>query len=91
MLFVFHGLDHPGSIDLRRETRSAHLAHHSSRRHPVGGPLLDGDGEPCGTLIIFEADTLADAEAFIADDPYVLAGLFGSTTVRAFEAVDWPT
>lgn len=87
--FVFHGLDRPDSAELRRELRASHVEHQS--QNPVGGPLLDDVGEPCGTVIILERETLADAEAFMADDPYVVAGLFATSSLRRFHAVDWPT
>lgn len=89
--FVFHGLDRPGTAGLRAATRQAHADYQHARANPVGGPLLDDVGAPCGTLIVFEAPDLAAAETFIAADPYVVAGLFASTSVRQFHAIDWPT
>ncbi len=88
--FVFHGVDRPGSAELRSNTRQAHADYQSGRGNPVGGPLLGAGGAPCGTLIVFEAADLAAAEAIIGADPYVLAGLFASTAVHEFHAVDWP-
>jgi len=89
-LFVFHGVDRVGGAGLRTATRQAHADHQHTRGNPVGGPLLDADGAPCGTMIVFEAANLAAAEAIIAADPYILAGLFASATVHEFHAVDWP-
>jgi uncharacterized protein YciI len=89
--FVFHGVDRAGGSDLRAATRQAHAAYQAVRSNPVGGPLLDADGAACGTLIVFDAPDLATAEALVADDPYVLAGLFATAVVHEFHAVDWPT
>jgi uncharacterized protein YciI len=89
--FVFHGVDRPGSTELRATTLPAHASYQHHRGNPVGGPLLDSNGAPCGTLIIFEAPDLATAEAIIEDDPFVIAGLFASTSVHEFRAIDWPT
>ena len=88
--FVFHGVDQPDSAELRATTKQAHADYQHQRANPVGGPLLDADRAPCGTLIVFEAPDLAAARAIIAADPYVLAGLFASTAVHEFHAVDWP-
>lgn len=88
--FVFHGIDRPGSAELRIATRSAHADYQHVRGNPVGGPLVDADGVACGTLIVFEAADLAAAQAIIANDPYVIADLFEHFSVHAFLAVDWP-
>ena len=89
--FVFHGVDRADGADLRAATRSAHIAYQAVRSNPVGGPLLNANGAPCGTLIIFDAPDLETAAGFVAGDPYVVAGLFASTTVHEFHAVDWPS
>ena len=52
-----------------------------------GGPTLDVDGRPCGSLLIIEAEDRAAAEGFAASDPYAKAGLFESTIIRAFREV----
>ncbi len=89
--FVFHGVDRPGSSGLRTDTLPAHADYQHHRGNPVGGPLLDATGASCGTLIIFVAPDLATAKAIMADDPFVTAGLFASTSVHEFRAIDWPT
>lgn len=89
--FVFHGVDRADGADLRAATRPAHITYQAVRSNHVGGPLLGTDGAPCGTLIIFEAPDLATAEAFVAGDPYVVAGLFATANVHEFHAVDWPS
>ena len=38
----------------------------------------------CGSLLIMEVDSMADAEAFAANDPYAKAGLFESV-----ELIEW--
>jgi uncharacterized protein YciI len=90
MLFVFHGLDRPDSAELRQKLHDDHATFQHARANPVGGPLLDDDALPCGTMFVFEARDVAEAAAIVADDPYVRAGLFDRTSLRAFRAVDWP-
>jgi len=86
-LFVFHGLDKPGALEIRKATRPAHLAwlDQLAPRVKIGGPMLAEDSAtPVGSMLVFEAETLAEAKALFAQDPYALAGLFGETSVRPF-------
>lgn len=86
-LFVFHGLDKPGALEIRKATRPAHLAWLESLqpRVKIGGPMLTDDGAtPVGSMLVFEAETLAEAKTLFAQDPYALAGLFAETSVRPF-------
>lgn len=86
-LFVFQGLDKAGALDLRKATREAHLTWIAglNPRVKIGGPILSDDGAmPIGSMLVVEAETLADAKALFAQDPYALAGLWQSTTVRPY-------
>jgi uncharacterized protein len=86
-LFVFHGLDKPGALELRKATRPAHLAWLESHtpRVKIGGPMLAEDGAtPVGSMLVVEAETLAEAKALFAQDPYTLASLWAETSVRPF-------
>ena len=89
MLFAIVCTDRPASLDLRLATRPAHLAYLAtySARVVQGGPLLDTDGRPCGTLLLIEAEDRAAAEGFAMSDPYAKAGLFESTVIRPFRTV----
>ena len=51
------------------------------------GPLLDENGEMCGSLIILNAKDLAVAEDWAANDPYARAGLFASSTLIEWKKV----
>ena len=88
-LFAIHCLDKPGSGDLRAQTRPAHLAYLDRvvERIVCGGPLLDLDGAPMGSLIILDCTDRRDAYAFAAEDPYSLAGLFQSVAITAWRQV----
>jgi uncharacterized protein YciI len=95
-LFALIGRDGDRGAELRKVHRQAHLANLEplSREGRVlyGGPLLDAEGRPCGSLILFEASDLAAARAFAAGDPYVTGGVFESHEVletrRVFPARD---
>ena len=87
-LFVISWRDKPGSLDVRMAAREAHLAyaHDQGDRVKLGGPYLDEAGQMSGSLIIYEAETLEEAQAFHAKDPYKLAGLFETSTVTPWRA-----
>ncbi len=80
-LFHFLGLDKPGALQLRIDTRPAHLAHVKDFVR-LGGPLLDDNGQPIGSAMIVEAESLEAARAKLAEDPYAQAGLFATTALR---------
>ena len=89
MLFAVVCTDRPASLDLRLATRAAHIAYLTTYADRVthGGPLLDPDGRPCGSLLLIDVEDRAAAEGFAASDPYARAGLFESTIIRSFRTV----
>lgn len=86
--FAVFATDHPGSQALRQRLRPSHQAHlRATETHRVvvrfGGPTLDDAGTAMnGTLLVIEAGSLSEVEAFIQDDPYVQGGLFASIQIR---------
>jgi hypothetical protein len=86
MLFVFTGTDNPNSLELRLSTRPAHLEFlkeiAESGALKLGGPFLDADGKPCGSMLVIEAPDAAAAKALVDRDPYAGAGVFASTEIR---------
>ena len=87
-LFAIHALDGPGGADKRSVHLAAHLAHVEARidRYFVAGPLNDAQGQAIGSLLVVEANDEDDACAFLAEDPYAAAGLWGTIHVAAFAA-----
>jgi hypothetical protein len=83
--FVAICRDHPGSLQLRKSTRPAHLAYLETLGNAVkvAGPITSKDST-IGSIIILEAADRGTAEALFANDPYLQAGLFQSV-----EIVDW--
>ena len=85
MLFVATCLDKPDSADKRMEKRPAHLAYLNGlgARLKIGGALLASDHKTAvGSMIIFEADSEAEVLALLSKDPFSLAGVFESTSVK---------
>ena len=84
--YALIGHDAPGSLELRKQHRDAHLANlralDEAGRMRHAGPLLDDSGAPCGSVVIFEAESLQAAQAFAAADAYVTAGIFERYEVR---------
>jgi uncharacterized protein YciI len=79
-LFVLMGSDGPRGLELRKTHRTAHLANLEplvrDGRVRYAGPLVNAKGEPCGSLIVFEAESLEAARTFAEDDPYARQGIF---------------
>lgn len=86
MLYSFYALDKAGALDLRKETRAAHLDHLAAAasynlRIVAGSPMLNEAGDMFGSLVVVDADSRADVETFFAEDPYQKAGLFANTRI----------
>ncbi len=90
-LFVYRGSDGPRGLELRKTVRDRHLAHlqalTDAGRIRFGGPLLDADGNPCGSLVILEADDLESAREIAESDPYRVEGVFEKVEVLGTRAV----
>ena len=89
MLYAIICTDKPGHLAVRKANREAHLAHIASAASAIvqAGPFLDEAGEMCGSLLIYDAETRAEVEAWCAADPYAKAGLFQSVEIRAWNRV----
>jgi len=80
--------DKPGAIQTRLDHRAAHLAHiEQSGIVEMAGPFLDAEGQMTGSLIVLMVNTLAEAQAWAASDPYAKAGLFESVAIREWKKV----
>src|ERR1700744_5521160 len=86
VLFALICHDKPASLDLRLAIRPQHLAYTQTygARIVHGGPLLDADCRPSGSLLVIDVEDRAAAEGFVAEDPYTKAGLFETTVIRGF-------
>lgn len=80
--------DKPGALQVRLDTRSAHLAYiEATGVVEMAGPFLGPQGEMTGSLIVLQVDSLDAAKGWAAADPYALAGLFDSVTIREWKKV----
>ena len=87
MHFVIHALDRLDAGDLRASTRERHLDYLAGFDVVFGGPLLDDEGEMCGSLIVVDMPDRAAVAELAAGDPYSKAGLFSQVTIRGLRPV----
>jgi hypothetical protein len=84
MKFVILGFDGPDGEARRKIYRPAHLAQmdrlDAQGRVVLAGPLTD----KTGSLIVIEADSLAEAEAFARTDPYTVNKVLERVEVHPF-------
>ena len=90
-LFVLVGRDGARGRELRKLHRDAHLANlkplADAGRVVFAGPIFDAAEEPCGSVIVFDAESLDAARRFAASDPYVVHGIFARYEVFASRQV----
>lgn len=80
--------DKPDHLSIRKENRTAHLAHiEQSGLVEMAGPLLNDAQEMCGSLVILTVDTVEQAQDWASNDPYALAGLFASVDIKVWNKV----
>lgn len=88
MRFALMAKDKPGALQIRLDNRDAHLAYIAETGVvEMAGPLLDDDGQMCGSLIVLDVDGADAAQAWADNDPYARAGLFSDVTLSAWKKV----
>lgn len=95
MLYIIFGEDFPDSLQKRNAARPAHLERLQSLinqgRLLIAGPcpaIDSSDPGPAGfsgSLIVAEFNSLADAENWADEDPYVQHGVYAKVTVKPFK------
>ena len=83
MLYALIAKDKPGHLQLRLDTRPAHVAYlqdlNAKGLLKLAGPFLDGEEKPNGSFVVYETESLEAAQALVDADPYAKAGLFAET------------
>ncbi|MCF6303164.1 MAG: YciI family protein [Devosiaceae bacterium] len=84
MQFVIIGEDGKNRFELRLQTRPDHLAYWKEKGGVflAGGPFLNQSEQPIGSMIIIEAESLEQAKKWAAADPYMVAGVFETLSVK---------
>ncbi len=80
--------DKPGALQIRLDTREAHLAYiKETGVVEMAGPFLDEAGRMCGSMIVMDVADLAAARAWAENDPYNKAGLFSDVRIQEWKKV----
>ena len=97
MWYAILGTDIENSLELRMQTRPAHVARLTELKDQgrllAAGPTPAIDAEDpgeagfSGSLIVAEFDSLQDAQRWADADPYIAAGVYASVLVRPFKLV----
>lgn len=97
MLYAIISEDVLDSLEKRKLARPDHLARlqllNDQGRLILAGPhpKIDnenpGDAGFSGSLVVAEFNSLAEAEAWAAIDPYIAAGVYAKVTVKPFKKV----
>lgn len=85
MHYAVYCLDRPDSHEARCAFRAKHRAYLDTQLQRIffSGPLLADDGvRQTGSMFILNVAGRAEAEGFIAHEPYYIAGIFESVTVH---------
>ncbi|EFE94661.1 YciI family protein [Serratia odorifera] len=97
MLYLIYAQDVPDSLKNRLSVRPAHLARLQALRdegrllvagpHPAIDSNDPGAAGFTGSTVIAEFASLAAAQAWAEQDPYVAAGVYGEVVVKPFKQV----
>lgn len=92
MIYTFILLDKPGTGELRQRVRPEHKAYLAAvaDRIAFAGPFVDEGGQQMlGSLLAIDFESREAAQAWLAAEPFTLAGLYASSRVLAFANL-WP-
>ena len=84
MPYLIETFDKPGQQRLRRDMRDEHLRFLEANKALLlacGAKLADDGSDLGGGLYVVDLDTRAEAERFIADDPFSRVQLFERVTI----------
>jgi uncharacterized protein YciI len=98
-LFVVAGLDHPPHAMERRDAvRTPHRAYVKThdRQIRLAAAMLTEDGDQCGSLYLFEAESEAEIRDWLAQEPFVNGDVYREIIVRRLhlahnllDRIDW--
>jgi len=84
MPYAIQTVDKAGGAPIRAAARAAHLEYLTVNKHKLlaAGALIDDDGTGGnGGILIVDTDDRAEAERFVAEDPFTKAGLYYGHTL----------
>ena len=89
MQFIIKAYDGPNMLDKRMEVRPQHLEGMAKlRKHIVcAGGLADERGKLKGSVVIVDFDDEAGVKDYLANEPYVVAGVWKDITCEPLNVV----
>ena len=87
MHYLVIGYDHPGETGRQRRAaaREAHLAQlgtATSARPLFGAAVLNESGEMVGSMLVMDAASRADLQAWLDEEPYVVSDVWREVKVQ---------
>ena len=92
MIYIFTLMDKPDGLPLRLRVRPEHKAYLAAKADCIAfaGPLTGDDGQAMiGSLLAIDFESREAAHAWLAKEPFTMAGLYASTSIQAFTNL-WP-
>jgi uncharacterized protein YciI len=92
VLFTMFMMDKPKHQALRQQVRPEHRAYLAQAAHRMAfaGPLTSDDSQDMiGSLLVMDFESREAAQAWLAQEPFMKAGLFASVSIHAFANL-WP-
>lgn len=87
-MFAVICTDKPGSLDIRKANRDAHLGYIDDTGVVVmAGPFLDDNGDMNGSLVILSVTSREAALDWAKGDPYAKADLFADVRIEEWKKV----
>lgn len=84
--WLFIAIDKPGMSEARRAATQPHIPYIDGvlPQLLVGGPIVDSDRKIIGSMLLYRAETEAQARALFENDPLTKAGIFETVSVQRF-------
>lgn len=89
MQFLVKAYDGPGMLDKRMEVRPRHLEGMKALGKQIicAGGLLDEEGRTKGSALVMEFKDRAALDAYLANEPYVVEGVWQKIDVEVMNVV----
>lgn len=89
MQFLVKAYDGPGMLDKRMEVRPRHLEGMKALGKQIicAGGLLDEEGRMKGSALVMELKDRAALDAYLANEPYVVEGVWQKIDVEVMNVV----
>lgn len=89
MQFLVKAYDGPDMLDKRMAVRPAHLEgmRELGKQIVFAGGLLDDDGNMKGSALVMDFPDRASLDAYIQNEPYVVAGVWEKIDIETVNAV----